>query len=348
MSKNSKGWKQEIAELKSFLGDSLVLPVHHYQNKELVPFGDLVGDSYKLAVDCSRTTAENIVFCGVRFMAESARVLAGPDQRVFLPVTDAGCPMADMADIEEVEIAWKEIGNQLKLPFVPVVYMNSSVEIKDFCGRNGGAVCTSSNADKIVNYYLGQGRGVFFLPDYNLGKNTANLLGLAEEKIRRVSQQGLLEDGSEEASMLLWDGFCPVHQRFLPSDVGKARQRYPLAKVIVHPECDEKVVNLADAAGSTQMILNQISGSPEGSQWVVGTEAEFVERLARENPGKDVAPLRDTRCIEMQKIQGSHVCATLASLKEKTSMQEVLVDDAVKQGAAKALNAMIQIVEGKG
>jgi len=343
-----------IKEAKKRLGERLIIPAHHYIRRELVELSDFTGDSYKLAVDVSRTDAEFIVFCGVRFMAESASVLSKPGQHILLPEMDAGCPMAEMIDEETATAAVEKMRNVCDNEIAPIVYMNSYADSKSFCGRNGGAVCTSSNAYKIVSYFLDRGKSVFFFPDYHLGSNVAEKLGIDNSLIVRVGRDLSLEKGKNlrDAKMFLWDGFCPVHQEFTIGDVEDARSLYPDAKIIVHPESDRKIVGLSDMSGSTQQILNGITESPEGAAWVVGTELTFVDRINMTFKDKTIASLRPSPCHDMVKINLYNTAVAIQSIEEyligKGDLKnEINVNKKLREGARAALNRMIDIVEGR-
>ncbi|HPR38895.1 MAG TPA: quinolinate synthase NadA [Spirochaetota bacterium] len=342
-----------IKDAKKRFGSRLVIPAHHYIRSELVQLADFTGDSYKLAVDVSRTDAEFIVFCGVRFMAESASILAKPGQHILLPDMDAGCPMADMIDEKTAEAAVDKISGVCSREIAPLVYMNSYADSKSFCGRKGGAVCTSSNAEKLVRYYLEKNKSIFFFPDYHLGRNVAEKLGIDRSLMVRVGRDLSLEDGKDlkNARMFLWDGYCPVHQEFNTDDVKSARENYPDAKIIVHPESKHEVVELIDMAGSTQYIYNTIEKSPDNSSWIIGTEATFVNRIAGEFSSMMITPLKDSPCLDMLKISLLNTAETIRSIDSFLEgsgklINEITVDEKLKANAKTALNRMIDIVEG--
>lgn len=343
-----------IKDAKRRLGSRLIVPAHHYIRRELVELADFTGDSYKLAVDVSRTDAEFIVFCGVRFMADSASILAKPGQHILLPEMDAGCPMAEMIDEETAEAAVNKISGVCSRGIAPLVYMNSYADSKSFCGKNGGAVCTSSNAEKLVRYYLEKDKSIFFFPDYHLGRNVAEKLGMDKNLIIRVGRDLSLEENKnlKDAKMFLWDGFCPIHQEFSTDDVREMREKYPDATIIVHPESKREVVELTDMSGSTQMIYNTIEKSPEGSSWVIGTELTFVKRIAETFKGKKIVPLKPSPCKNMVKVNLLNTAEVIHSIDEYISgsgtlKNEISVDDKLKSNARIALNRMINIVEGR-
>lgn len=341
---------QQIQNLKNELGNKMVIPAHHYEMPEIVALSDFLGDSYKLAVDCSKVSAEFIVFCGVYFMAEAADVLSKPEQTVIMPDNSARCPMADLIDFEQANRAFQIITEQNTTELVPVVYMNSTAEIKHFCGSHNGSVCTSSNAAKIVQHFLDQGKNVFFAPDFNLGINTARKLKLDDEEIATVSKDLKLIGNPQKARLFLWDGYCYVHKQFSLEDIDNLRKKYENIKIIVHPECDEEVVNASDDAGSTAQIYQAIKKSPAGSIWGVGTEYNFVKRINYEFTDKTIIPLRKSICRDMSIITPEKLLETLHSIKSYLSGQNhlkgiVLVKNDIKQEAVKALKKMIQIVE---
>ncbi len=343
-----------IIEAKKRLGSRLVIPAHHYINKDLVKLADFTGDSYKLAVDVSRSSAEFIVFCGVRFMADGAKVLAGDNQHILHPEPDAGCPMAEMIDESTAERAVEKISGVCSRGIIPLVYMNSYADSKSFCGRKGGAVCTSSNAEKIVRHYLDRGQSLFFFPDYHLGHNVARNILLDDSHVIKVGRDLTLEDGKNysEGKMFLWDGFCPIHQEFDDSDVISMRRTYPDATIIVHPESKKSVVTLSDMSGSTQQIYDRIAKSEKGSVWIIGTETTFVKRIADTFTDKTVLPLKQSPCKNMVKLNLRNTAETIKSVEDyaagKGSLKnEVFVDYKLKENAKIALQRMIDIVEGK-
>ena len=344
---------EKIKELKKTLGDRVVIPAHHYQKIEIVRLSDFVGDSYKLAVDCSNTESEFIVFCGVRFMAEGAQLLSKKYQKIIMPDLDAGCPLADMIDSEITEKLFKKLSKSCKREIIPLVYMNSYSDMKSFCGRKGGSVCTSSNAGKIIEYYLSQDKAVFFSPDYNLGINTARQLKIPSEEIVKINRDLTIESEMdiENVRLFIWDGFCHVHKIFRVDDIIKLRAKHPGINIIVHPECEEEVVNSSDISGSTQKIYQTIKDSPQGSIWGVGTEFNFVSRIAEDFKDKRIIPLRNSPCIDMEKINLKNLVQSLSSiLDHKTGKAElkfeVKVHEEFQLPARKALKKMIEISKG--
>ena len=276
-----------ISAARSALGDRLLVLGHHYQRDEVFKFADYSGDSFKLAkVAAARSDTEFIIFCGVHFMAESADVLSAPHQRVILPDLAAGCSMADMAEPDELEVCWRELEELGVTDIVPVTYMNSAAGIKAFCGREGGVVCTSSNAAATLRWGWERGEKILFLPDQHLGRNTAYAMGVPLDKMVVWDPQqpmgGLRPDEVATAELILWNGHCSVHARFSVAQIEQLRLAEPEARVIVHPECTWEVVQAADASGSTETIIRHIRESPVGSVWAVGTEIHLVNRLAKE------------------------------------------------------------------
>src|SRR5260221_6358628 len=289
---------QRIAAARAKLGERLVILGHHYQRDEIIKYADYRGDSFKLAqLAAARPEADYILFCGVHFMAESADILSGPPQQVILPNPAAGCSMADMASIAEVEECWAELSELYadedggsKQAVVPVTYMNSAADLKAFCGRNGGIVCTSSNAASVLRWAFERGRRVLFFPDEHLGRNTALAMGVPEAEIVVWDQRrdfGGIRDESTlvGARVVLWKGWCSTHQRFTVDQIAQARADHPGMRVVVHPECRHEVVEAADCNGSTQYIIKVIEEAPAGTIWGVGTEINLVKRLADEHPG---------------------------------------------------------------
>jgi len=331
---------------KAKRGKQLIILGHHYQRDSIVDVSDHRGDSFALArVAASSKTAKYLVFCGVHFMAESARILATPQQRVFLPNHSAGCPMADMADIGDVEYAWQVIENELgNDPAVPITYINSSVDIKAFCGKHGGAVCTSSNANKVLSWALESGKNVMFFPDEHLGRNTANALGIpgGEQMLwdpHQSADEGV-RSSLKNARVILWKGYCHVHTHFTVAHVEEIRNRYPEAKIIVHPECPQEVIALVDDAGSTHYIVNYVKKAPPGTQIAIGTEINLVSRLAHDHPDKTIMPLSRSLCHNMYKINPGVLLHTLENLP---NVGEIIVDDAIASDARKALEKMLEL-----
>jgi quinolinate synthase len=340
-----------IAAAKLTLGDRLVILGHHYQRDEVIRWADSVGDSFRLArfaADNHRAT--DIVFCGVHFMAESADVLTADHQRVILPDLNAGCSMADMADLDQVEEAWDEIGSVSAIErVVPVTYMNSSAALKAFVGRNGGAVCTSSNARAVLEWALAKGDQVLFFPDQHLGRNTGFAMGFGEADMAvwnpRAELGGLEERNVKESTLLLWKGHCSVHQRFRTEHVAAARAEHPGVEIIVHPECAHEVVALADRVGSTERIQEWVAGAPSGATLAIGTEIHMVQRLARQHPDKTVFSLDPLicPCSTMFRIDAPHLAWVHEHLVEGTVVNQISVDADTAEWARVALQRMLDI-----
>ncbi|MBI1738701.1 MAG: quinolinate synthase NadA [Acidobacteria bacterium] len=339
-----------IAAAKSRLGKNVVILGHHYQRDEVVKFADFRGDSLKLSQQAAATDAKYIVFCGVHFMAESADILSRPSQVTILPDLNAGCSMADMADIGQVETCWEELESVGGLKVIPVTYMNSTAAIKGFTGERGGAVCTSSNAAAVIRFAFEHGERVLFLPDEHLGRNTAFRMGIPLEQMVVWDPFRELGGNSPEqlrnAKMILWKGYCSVHQRFLPEHVDRVRREIPGVKVIVHPECRFEVVQKADSIGSTEQIAKIIRAAEPGSKWVVGTEIHLVNRLSKELPDRTVQSLDPNVCVctTMFRISPQHLLWTLDNLCEGRVVNQIAVDEKTKQWARVALERMLSLV----
>jgi quinolinate synthase len=336
---------------RAALGDRAVILGHHYQRDEVIAFADARGDSFRLAQFAAAAEAPFIVFCGVHFMAESASILARPDQRVILPDLAAGCSMADMAELHQVEDAWERMERAgVAGGMIPLTYMNSTAAIKAFTGEHGGAICTSSNAGRAMSWAFAQGERVLFLPDQHLGRNTAVLdLGLDLDDCVVYDPwrpDGGLTDGQlRGAKVVLWKGHCSVHQRFLPSMVGAVRERVPGVEVLAHPECRHEVVVAADRIGSTAQIIRWVEEAPAGASIAVATELNLVQRLAQEHADKDVVFLDDTVCFcaTMNRIDLPHLTWALEGLAEGEVVNEVRVDDEVRHWAGVALDRMLAL-----
>jgi len=337
---------------KAALGDRLFVLGHHYQRDEVIRFADVTGDSFKLAREAAaRPEAEYVVFCGVHFMAESADILTGDDQHVVLPDLAAGCSMADMARLDQVEDAWDALGDAgIGDVTVPITYMNSSADIKAFCGRHGGAVCTSSNARTALEWALERGEKVLFLPDQHLGRNTAVLqLGIPFEACAvydpRLPSGGLTQRQLRDATMILWRGHCSVHGRFTAGGVDAVRAAVPNVNVLVHPECTYDVVTKADLVGSTEFIIATLDAAPPGSAWAVGTELNLVQRLADRHPDKTVVFLDKTVCFcsTMNLSDLPHFVWALENLADSNPVNVIAVDPQTQHWAKAALDRMLAL-----
>jgi quinolinate synthase len=338
-----------IAAAKAALGQRVVVLGHHYQRDEVVRHADFVGDSYRLARQAAETRAEFIVFCGVHFMAESADVLAQPHQRVVLPDLGAGCSMADMADVDDVEEAWAEIEAVLGDGVVPLTYMNSTAAIKAFCGRHGGLVCTSSNAQAAFRWGWERKRTILFLPDEHLGRNTGAALGVPLAKMALWDPRRPVESAraglERDTPLVLWKGYCSVHQRFTAAQAEWLRGQHPGIQVVVHPECKYEVCQAADFVGSTDYIIRTVSGAPAGSKWAVGTEIHLVHRLARQHPDRLVVSLQTNvcACATMYRIDPQHLCWALENLAAGEVVNEIRVDEDTAHWARVALERMLEV-----
>jgi quinolinate synthase len=339
---------------KEALGDKVFVLGHHYQRDEVIQFADVTGDSFKLARDAAaRPDAEYIVFCGVHFMAESADILTGPAQQVILPDLAAGCSMADMARLTQVEAAWEALAEAgIADDVVPVTYMNSSADIKAFCGRNGGVVCTSSNAQVALRWAFDQkpDAKVLFLPDQHLGRNTAVLqLGYSLDDCvvwdPHRPHGGLTPEQLRDARMILWKGHCSVHGRFSPEVVDSLREEIPGINILVHPECRHEVVLKADLVGSTEFIIKTIEAAPAGSAWAIGTELNLVKRLAAAHPDKRIVFLDKTVCYcsTMNRIDLPHFVWAMEALVEGTVVNRIEVDPETEKWAVVALERMLAL-----
>jgi len=338
--------KERIRAVKQKYGKRLVILGHHYQRDDVIEMADFRGDSYALCIKAAeQKQAEFIVFCGVFFMAEAADILSSDSQMVHLPDTHAGCPLANFADLSMVMQAWEEISTICTIESViPVTYVNSSAELKAFCGEHEGVVCTSSNARGAMFWAFERGEKAFFFPDQHLGANTANRMGIAESQ-RIVWDPkkpfgGNDPEAIKQAKIIVWKGHCLVHTAFKVQHIDHFRQLYPDGKVIVHPECSESVVNASDASGSTSYIIQYIDQAPAGSVIAVGTEINLVNRLSNAYSDKKIIPLTRSMCANMYKINLQNLCWTLENLG---NVNIVSVPNTVKIDARKALDRMLQI-----
>ena len=357
-----------IQELKGQLGEDLLILGHHYQRDSIVIHADFLGDSFMLSQKAAASTAKYIVFCGVHFMAESADILTSDDQAVMLPNLRAGCSMADMATLNEVEHAWTEILEESGLEdpidrpdpvspapegrsfLVPVTYMNSSADLKDFVGRHGGVVCTSSNAEGVLNWAFeraGPEGAVLFFPDQHLGRNTGLAMGIEEGRMPTWTP-GIGAMGELQGSrIVLWHGFCSVHKRFTPDQINTFRETHPEGLVVVHPECPKETVELADAYGSTQYIRQYVNDLPSGSAVAVGTEINMVARLAAEHPDKHIECLDEEicPCSTMYMIHPAYLMDVLERLVEGEVPNRIVVPQNVQHGSQLALDRMLAILK---
>ena len=366
MSPEDMAIAERIAELKQKLGEDLLILGHHYQRDSIVMHADFLGDSFMLSQKAAESDAKYIVFCGVHFMAESADILTSEDQVVMLPNLRAGCSMADMATLVDVEEAWSEMISSTDLLdpinkedpispamegesyLVPVTYMNSSADLKDFVGRHGGIVCTSSNAEGVLQWAFeraGPKGAVLFFPDQHLGRNTGLRMGIAEEQMPTWTPDIGASSDLNDARIILWHGFCSVHKRFKPSQIADFRQRHPDGVVVVHPECPKETVEVADANGSTQYIINFVNDLPEGSTVAIGTEINMVARLADDHPDKHIECLDPEvcPCSTMYMIHPAYLMDLLEKLEDGQIHNQISVTNEVQEGSLLALERMLGI-----
>jgi quinolinate synthase len=351
-----------IEAVRKSLGDSLLILGHHYQQDEVIANADLRGDSYKLSQSAADSeSCETIVFCGVHFMAETADILANRPEKlaqregrrvqVILPDMAAGCSMADMAAIAQVEAAWEDMSEVIDTErVIPVTYINSAASLKAFCGRHGGIVCTSSNAKAVIEWAFDRGDRVFFFPDQHLGRNTALGMGIEESEMPVWDPYALeLGDNTEEAiqnsKVILWKGHCSVHQMFRAEHVHQFRKQHPGIKILVHPECPREVNDLADVSGSTGKILQTVQDSPAGTKWAIGTELHLVNRLKAEFPEQEIHFLSPVVCMcaTMYRIDLPHLCWTLENLRDGAVVNKIEVDDETTRWSLIALERMLAV-----
>ncbi|MBI2440422.1 MAG: quinolinate synthase NadA [Lentisphaerae bacterium] len=346
---------ETIEAIRRQWGRKLFIPGHYYQQDEVLAHADVAGDSLELSRRAAQAQeAERIVFCGVHFMAESAAIMSGAHQRVYMPVIHAGCPMADMAPLREVEQVWKDLQAAAEsLPeserarqqgWLPVVYVNSSAAVKAFCGAHGGSTCTSSNAPKVIQWAFNQGKRVLFIPDEHLGVNTAYDMGLKDDEVAVYDPGkpwgGVGVAGIARACLLAWKGFCVVHT-FTADEVIAARRKYPGAKIIVHPETPAPATRLADAHGSTSQIIRYVEAAPDGATIIIGTEWHLVDRLARQHRARlTIVPLRQSVCRNMKLTTAANLLALLQKWPEENI---VSVPEPLRADARKALARMLEL-----
>ena len=342
-----------IIAAKQKLGDRLVILGHHYQREEVFRHADFSGDSLKLSREAANSKAEYIVFCGVHFMAEVADILSRPDQIAILPDLSAGCSMADMANLANVERAWKELATVLEPDetITPMTYINSAADLKAFCGRHGGIVCTSTNAPHVVDWAFKRREKILFFPDQHLGRNTAFNKGIALDEMvvwdYELPMGGLSAEQIKKAKMILWKGFCSVHQMFKPEHIDRFKEKYPEGKVISHPESSFEVCQKSDYVGSTEYIINVIRDSEPGTRWLVGTELNLVNRLHEQfkHEGKNVHFMSPTVCMcsTMFRIDPQHLLWTLENLLDGKPVNQIKVEPLEAEQAKLALERMLDI-----
>jgi quinolinate synthase len=339
-----------IAAAKARLGRDAVILGHHYQRDEVVKFADFRGDSLRLSQHAAEAEGKYIVFCGVHFMAESADILRRDRQIVVLPDLSAGCSMADMADIGQVEACWSELASVLDTnQVIPVTYMNSTAAIKSFTGEHGGSVCTSSNAAAVMKWAFERAEKVLFLPDEHLGRNTGYRMGIPLDQMvvwdPFEELGGNTPEALRKAKVILWKGYCSVHQRFLPEHVDKVRREHPGIRVIVHPECRFEVAQAADQIGSTEGIIKAVAAAPARTEWAVGTEIHLVNRLSTELKDRKVISLDPSVCVctTMFRITPQHLLWALENLGEGKIVNQISVDERTRHYARVALDRMLSL-----
>lgn len=342
--------QRRIAAARDTLGREVVLLGHHYQADDVIRHADATGDSFKLAQYAQeQKDARYVVFCGVHFMAESADILTPDEVTVILPDMGAGCSMADMADIEDVEEAFDRLHTMGVDSIVPITYMNSTAAIKDFCGRHGGIVCTSSNAEKVLAWAFDRGERVLFFPDQHLGRNTGYAMGVPLERMPlwnpHAVDGGAGEQTYRNSRIILWQGHCSVHQKFTIDHVRTLRAADPEIRILVHPECNFEVVQAADLVGSTEFILRQVEQAPPGTKWAIGTEYHLVHRLAEQHPEQQIVSLSGIQCAcaTMYRIDPPHLLHALESLVRGEVVNPIRVPAEVAEGATIALERMLAL-----
>jgi quinolinate synthase len=337
--------QERIHALKQRMGSDLIILGHHYQRPKIAALSDFVGDSFGLSEKAASAGGKNIVFCGVRFMAESAAILCKPGQKVYHPDPEAGCPMADMANIDQIKTAWSTIHGWLDdEKIIPVTYMNSTADLKAFCGERNGIVCTSSNAEKIYKWAFERGEKIFFFPDEHLGRNTGKKLDIPLDKMvlwdPNKIDGGTCPEQIRQAQVILWAGHCPVHMEFKARDIKHARKYFPQCKVVVHPECDQEVLSLADASGSTEFILNFVASQPAKSTTFVATEVNMITRMQQMFPDRRIFKLQRSLCLTMYQISLANICYTIDHMSELENVELPLL---IKTNARVALDRMLNL-----
>ncbi len=337
-----------IKELKEKIGDKVLILGHHYQQDEVIAFSDKIGDSYELSKFASKEkNTKYIIFCGVHFMAETADILTDDDQVVILPDLAAGCSMADMANLDDVEELFDKISSASSKKIIPITYVNSTADIKAFVGKNGGLVCTSSNAQRALEWAFKRGEQIIFLPDQHLGRNTAYKMGIGLEDMVLIDPLKKELDTSDysQKKIFLWKGHCSVHMNFSTEHLDMMREKYPDVKIIVHPECKFDVVQKADIAGSTSFIIKTIEESPAGTRWAVGTEHHLVGRLQKKFPDKIITTLAPftCQCATMYRISPEKLLQSLSALASGSVINRIQVDSDTKKYAKIALERMLEI-----
>jgi quinolinate synthase len=339
----------ELKKIKEELKDQVVVLGHHYQQDDVIQFADYTGDSLKLAQDAAKLDKPYIIFCGVHFMAETADMLTPADQKVILPDMNAGCSMADMANREEIDKAWAFMNASTQDKIIPITYINCAATLKSFVGENEGCICTSSNARSIIEWAFSKGQKLLFFPDQHLGRNTCAEMGISLEEMvvynPNMLNGGLTADQIDKAKVILWYGYCSVHQGFTAAQVESLKKERPDVTVIVHPECNHEVVKAAHDSGSTAYIINKIKEAPAGSKFAVGTEINLVNRLAQNYPDKEVFSLSPYQCLctTMYRVRPRWLLASFRAIKENRPINVITVDEATTTHSLVALNRMLEL-----
>lgn len=339
----------ELHQIRKELGDKVVVLGHHYQQDDVISLADHTGDSLQLAKDAANLNAEYIIFCGVHFMAETADILTKENQKVILPDMNAGCSMADMANRVEIDRCWEYLTKHTSDKIIPITYINCTALLKDFVGENEGAICTSSNAKKVITWALDKGEKLLFFPDQHLGRNTCFELGISLDEMvvynPNLQHGGLTPEQIQKAKVILWYGYCSVHQGFTAEQVKQIKKDSPDTTVIVHPECNFETVQASDDNGSTAYIINKISDAPSGSKWAVGTEINLVNRLNDRFPDKEISSLSPYQCLctTMYRVRPRWLLESFRSIKRNEPINIIQVPESVQKNALKALDRMLKI-----
>jgi quinolinate synthase len=339
----------ELKKIKKELKDQIIVLGHHYQQDDIISFADITGDSLQLAREAAHLDKPYIIFCGVHFMAETTDMLTKPNQKVILPDLRAGCSMADMAKRSDIEKAWAFMKKATLQKIIPVTYINCAATLKAFVGDNDGSICTSSNAEKIIKWALGQGEKLLFFPDQHLGRNTCFKMGipLSDMVVYNPNKQngGLTSAQIDNAKVILWYGFCSVHQGFTLDQIHAIKKKDPTITIIVHPECNFEVTQAADDNGSTSYIIDKITKSPPGSKFAVGTEINLVNRLAQEFPDKKIMSLSPYQCLctTMYRVRPRWLLASFRAIKDNKPINIITVPEDIARSSLKALNRMLDI-----
>ena len=339
----------ELKKIREELGERVVVLGHHYQQDDVISLADKTGDSLQLAKDAAALSAEYIIFCGVHFMAETADMLTSENQKIILPDLNAGCSMADMANRVEIDRCWDYLTKNTDDLIIPLTYINCSALLKDFVGANEGAICTSSNAKKIIQWALDKGDKLLFFPDQHLGRNTCFDLGIGLDEMivynPNLQNGGVTSEQVKKAKVILWYGYCSVHQGFTQSQVKEIKKKSPDTTVIVHPECNFETVQASDDSGSTAYIIETIKNSAPGSKWAVGTEINLVNRLSQWFPDKEISSLSPYQCLctTMYRVRPRWLLESFRSIKRNEPINIISVPKKVKENSLKALNRMLEI-----